>query len=340
MSELNFAVLGAGYWAQFQLAAWREVEGARCVAIYNRTRSRAEALAQRFGIPSVYDDAENLLERENLDFIDIITDNRTHCDFVKKAAGRRLPVICQKPMAPTIGECIEMVEACRAAGIPFLVHENWRWQTPIRALKQVLDSGAVGRPVRARITVITSADDYQTQPFLKELERMVLADMGVHLLDTARFLFGEAAAVYCQTIQVQSDLKGEDMATVMMRMDGAMTVSIELAFARIPIERDHYIQTLIFVEGQCGSIELGPDYWIRITTAEGTYARRHPPRRYPWGDPLQEVCTSSIVECHRDLLAALSRGRAAETTAEDNLKTMRLMEACYESASRGSAVCV
>ena len=45
MSELKFAALGAGFWAQFQIGAWKEIPGARCVAIYNRTRSKAEALA-------------------------------------------------------------------------------------------------------------------------------------------------------------------------------------------------------------------------------------------------------------------------------------------------------
>ena len=196
----------------------------------------------------------------------------------------------------------------------------------------------IGRPARATITVITSADDFQSQPFLKELERMVLADMGVHLLDTARFLFGEAETLYCQTIQVQSDLKGEDLATVMIRTRSGMTVVIELAFARIPVEHDYYIQTLVFVEGQCGSVELGPDYWIRVTSAEGTHSRRHPSRRYAWGDPVQEGCPSSIVDCHRDLLSALRGEHPAETSGADNLKTIQLMEACYESASSGSVV--
>ena len=53
MKPLRFAVLGSRFWAQYQIAAWQEVEGAELVAIYNRTRSRAEATAQRFGIPAV-----------------------------------------------------------------------------------------------------------------------------------------------------------------------------------------------------------------------------------------------------------------------------------------------
>lgn len=55
----KFAILGCGFWSQFQLGAWKEIEGAECVALYNRTKSKAEELALRFGVPRVYDDAEN-----------------------------------------------------------------------------------------------------------------------------------------------------------------------------------------------------------------------------------------------------------------------------------------
>lgn len=58
MSDLRFAMLRTGFWSRFQLAAWREASGAQCVALYNRTRTQAEALAREFGVPSVYDDAE------------------------------------------------------------------------------------------------------------------------------------------------------------------------------------------------------------------------------------------------------------------------------------------
>ena len=73
MKDLRFAILGTGFWSQFQLAAWRELEGVECLALYNRTRSKADALAQRFGIPVVYDDPRELLRAEEPDFVDIIT---------------------------------------------------------------------------------------------------------------------------------------------------------------------------------------------------------------------------------------------------------------------------
>ena len=127
MQRLRFAILGTGFWAQYQLSGWRELEGVECVAVYNRTRSKAEAVARRFGIERVYDDAEELLSRERLDFVDVITDAGTHRRFVELAAARRLPVICQKPMAESLEDARAMESACREAGVPLLIHENWRW---------------------------------------------------------------------------------------------------------------------------------------------------------------------------------------------------------------------
>ena len=54
MSKLRFAILGAGFWSRFRLAARRELDGAECVALYNRTRHKAEALAHKWGVPAAY----------------------------------------------------------------------------------------------------------------------------------------------------------------------------------------------------------------------------------------------------------------------------------------------
>src|SRR5512146_1003161 len=172
MSDLKFAIFGTGFWSLFQIPAWLEVGGARPEAAYNRTLSRAEGVAKRFGIPRVYGGAEELLrnECENLDFVDIITAVETHAPLVKLAAKYHLPVICQKPMSTDLASAEEMVAACREAGVPFYIHENWRWQAPIRALKRVLDDGTIGQPFRARIEMISGFPVFVNQPFLGELE--------------------------------------------------------------------------------------------------------------------------------------------------------------------------
>ena len=224
MTALRFALLGTGFWARYQLAAWRELAGAECVALYNRTRSKAEALGREMGIGAVYDDAEELLRREDVDFLDVVTDPSTHARFVELAVAHRKPVICQKPMANDLATAERMVRACREAGVPLFIHENWRWQAPIRALKAVLDEGSLGRVFRARLTMVSGFELFANQPFLAELEQFVLTDMGSHVLDVARFLFGEAEAVHCRTARVHAHIKGEDVATVVLHMRSGATV--------------------------------------------------------------------------------------------------------------------
>jgi predicted dehydrogenase len=335
--NLRFAAFGAGFWSRFQLSGWREIGGTECVALYNRTRPKAEALARELGIPRVYDDAEEMLRREEVDFVDIITDVDTHPRFVELAAKYRRPVVCQKPFAPTLAAAERMWQVCRDAGVALYINENWRWQTPIRQLASVLRSGVIGTPFRARIDMISGFPVFRNQPFLAELEQFILTDLGTHTLDTARFLFGEASSLYCHTKRVHPNIKGEDVATVMMRMGVAQTtVLVEMAYAENYLERDRFPETAIFIEGGKGSLELTLDYWIRVTTAEGTHIRRCPPPRYSWADPAYDVVHSSIVPAQADILRALRGEGQAETTAEDNLKTLRLVFAAYDSAAQNA----
>ena len=337
MTRSRFAVFGTGFWSRYQLAAWREAGGVECVAVYNRTRSKAEAIAHEFGIAAVYDDPAQLLRQETLDFVDIITDVSTHSSLVHLVAQHGVPVICQKPMATTLAEAESMVAVTRDAGVPFFVHENWRWQTPIRQLARVLNSGVIGRPFRARIEMKSGFPLFVNQPFLKDVDQFIVSDMGSHILDVARFLFGEARTLYCQTHRIHSDIKGEDVATVMLGMDST-TVLCEMAYAENALEHDRFPETYIFVEAERGSVALGPDYWIRTTTSEGTHAQRYPPPRYGWADPLYDIVHASIVPCNINLLAALCGEQSAETTGADNLRTARLVFAAYESAATNRVV--
>jgi D-apiose dehydrogenase len=338
MTNLRFALFGTGFWARYQLAGWIEAGGVECVALYNRTRSRAEALAGEFGIPAVYDDAEALLKNERLDFIDICTNVETHALFTRMGTERRLAVVCQKPMATTLQEAEDMVAACRQSGVEFLINENFRWQHPIRQFKRILDEGRIGAPFRARIHFCSSFPVFDNQPFLKELEQFMLTDVGSHILDIARFLFGEARTLYATTRRVRPDIKGEDVVTVMMTMgETDTTVVCEMSYAsRTEIER--FPETYIYVEGDHGFLELGPDFWIRETTEKGTLSKRYPPPRFDWADPAYDVVHSSIVPCQADLARHLRGEATAETTGEDNLKTVRLVFGSYQSAETGEPI--
>jgi len=338
MRPLRFALLGTGFWSRYQLAAWNEIGGAECVALYNRTRGKAEKLAADFGIQRVYDDVHELVRHEEIDFLDIVTNSETHSELVHLAAEHRIPVICQKPMAASLSDSESMVAACSASGVPFYIHENWRWQRPIRELWEVLQSGEVGRPFRARIRMASGFRVFDNQPFLRELERFLLVDIGSHILDVARFLFGEPRTLYCRTQRIQSEIRGEDVATVMLEMASGTTVTCELGYPGTPMSPDHFPQTFAFVEAENGSVELAPDFRLNTTTSAGTRTVHCPPPHYAWADPAYAVVHASIVRCHADLLAGLRGERLPETHAADNLRTMRLVYAAYDSAASGEVI--
>ena len=111
-----------------------------------------------------------------------------------------------------------------------------------------------------------------------------------------------------------------------------------LGYAGTPLERERFPETFVFAEGDRGSVELGPDYWLRTTTAEGTRSRRVPPPRYDWADPRYDVVHASGVPCNANLLAAIRGEGEAETTAADNYETLRLVFAAYESSESGAVV--
>ena len=244
------------------------------MALYNRTRSKAERLGQQFGISAVYDDPAELLANEQLDFVDICTNVETHYPLTKLAAERGLAVVCQKPMATTFAEAQALVGVCKTANIPLYINENWRWQTAIRALKQSLDSGHIGKVFRATIDYRNSFPVFDNQPFLKELDHFILTDIGSHIFDAARFLFGDACAITCQTSRVHADIKGEDVATAMLKMKNGATVICEVSYASRR-EHDRFPETYIQIEGDRGFLELAPDFWVRETTESGTLAVRH-----------------------------------------------------------------
>jgi predicted dehydrogenase len=337
MEPFRFAVAGAGFWSHYQLAAWREVAGVRCAAVCDPDRAKAEKLAAVRGVPAVYTDAAAMIDRERPDFLDIVAGPSAHGPLVRLAADRKVPVICQKPMAATLEECEDLVASCRKAGVPFSIHENWRWQAPLRRVKEILARGTIGTPFRCRIDMISGFDVFANQPGLRLEERFIIADLGCHLFDLARSYFGEARSVYCRTGRVHAEIRGEDVATVVLGM-GPTAVTVNMAYAGTPLERECFPQTLLFVEGDRGSVEVAPAFQVRVTTRAGTQSDRVPPPAFSWANPDYAVVQASMVACQEDLVGALRSGRPAETDAADNLRTMRLVFAAYESARTGRAV--
>ena len=337
MKKLRFAVLGTGFWANYQVPAWMELDGVELVAVYNRTRAKAEKIAAQFHVPAVYDDVDTLLKNEALDFVDIITDVGTHAALTKAAAGKGIAVICQKPMAPKLDIARQMVDVCKKNGVPFFIHENWRWQAPIRKVKQLLNENTIGKVFKARVTFCSGFPVFDNQPFLAELDEFILTDIGSHILDVCRFLFGEADSLLCHTATVNPRIKGEDVANVFLKMKSGISCYAEMSYASI-LEYEPFPQTFVLVEAEHGSIRLTRDYEIHVTTRNGTTITKAEPVMYPWLDPEYALVHASIVDCNRDILNALQGRGQAETSAADNLETVKLVHASYASAKRNEII--
>lgn len=339
MEKSKFAVIGTGFWAYYQLKGWQELGNAVPIAFYNKTISKAKALAEKFEVSNVYDDIDLLLDTHahELDFVDIITNVETHYLFTEKAAARSLDVICQKPMGPDFSTCQKMLDLSQKAGIKFLIHENFRWQAPLRKLKEIMLSGVIGKPFRARVSFVSAFPVFKNQPFLAELEQFILTDVGSHIFDVCRFLFGECQSLYCLTARINPGIKGEDVATVLMNMKNGMSCIAEMSYASI-LEKEAFPETLVTVEGGRGSVVLGHDFVIKTTNQEGTTEELGAPVTYDWADPAYSVVHASIVDCNRNLLAHLRGEAEAETTGVDNFETIKLIYSAYNSAREGQVV--
>jgi len=338
MSKLKFAVLGCGFWSKFQIGAWSELDGAELVAVYNRTRSKAEKIAQFFGVPRIYDDPEELFRKEKIDFADIITDVDTHAHFVEMAVKYGVKkIICQKPMAPDFTTAKKMVQICSDAGARLYIHENYRWQAPVRRLRQIIDSGVTGKIFKARVSFLSGFPVFDNQPFLKELDHFILTDMGSHVFDVIRFLFGECEEVWCHTRSVSKGIKGEDLAVAMMKMKNGIPLYTELSYASI-VENDSFSTLYIMVEGENGSVYLGPKFEIRTTTKMGTVSETVKFPSYSWADPDYIVNHESGIHINRNILEDMTGKGIAENTGSNNLETVRLIWACYESAENGKTI--
>lgn len=348
--ELRGALLGTGEISQYHMLAWQAVPDVQIVALANRTRSKAEELGKRFGVDSghIYSDYRQLLERETVDFVDIATAPDIHREQVLAAAEAGIHVLCQKPFANSMGDAIEMVEACERAGVRCFVNENWRWRRWYREIKRLLQGGAIGTPRYARFQ---SHDDQllasspgalpellSRQGYLADAPRLILMDWGIHAVDTMRFLFGDVGRVYAWMDRSSPLVQGEDRVVMMLEFERGLIGIIDLCWtAHVPEEKKWVRGSVdpFIVEGDLGTIELDPyqGNQLILTTERGTERRdTHD------GQSLAEAYLQSFINPQRHFVDCLRTGSPGENEARDNLKTLAIVMAAYESATAGSPI--
>lgn len=337
MAELNGALIGCGFFAINQMHAWNDVLGAKIVAICDRDPERLKIVGDQFGIERRYTDAQALFSDGGIDFVDIATTVSSHCALVELAAAHKVPAICQKPFAKTLDDAKAMVKICDEAGIPLMVHENFRWQTPIQAVRKALDSGAIGTPFWGRFSFRSGFDVFSGQPYLAEGERFIIEDLGIHTLDIARFILGDVTSLVARTKRVNPKIKGEDVATILMDHENGATSIVDVSYAT-KLETDPFPETLIELDGTEGSIRLYQGYRFEVMTPNGTTVSDVSPKLLSWASRPWHNIQESVFAIQQHWVDQLASDKETSTSGADNLKTFALVEAAYDSAASGNRV--
>lgn len=341
MSRIRGALIGCGFFARNQLHAWEGIEGVEIVAICDRDETRLSETGEAFGIARRYTDAERMFDEGGFDFVDIATTVASHRPLVEMAAragdGTGVHVICQKPFAENMEDARAMVAAIDATGKTLMVHENFRWQSAVRAAIESLRGGAIGTPFFGRVSFRSGYDVFSGQPYLAEGARFIIEDLGIHILDITRALFGDVARISATTTRINPAIRGEDVATMLLAHESGVTSVVDCSYAtrRTP---ETFPETLLEIDGTGGTLRLDAGYRLTIQAGGDEEVRDVAPPVLPWAERPWHNIQESVALIQQHFIACLCDGRAPETSGADNLRTLALVEAAYLSAAEGRTV--
>jgi predicted dehydrogenase len=347
---LRVGVVGVGWAGHQHAAAYHAHPGTELAAIAGLEEPVRSALAAKYGVERHVASWEELLELDGLDAISVAVPTFLHAPIAIAALERGVHVLSEKPIARTVDEAVEMVEAARAAERVLDVAFNHRQRGDIQALKSVVDAGRLGRLYYAKAwwlrrsgiptlgSWFTSADLAGGGPLL---------DIGVHVLDYSLFLLGNPGitAVSASTYDLlgsagfgsslEDDKTGatdamtfdvEDLATVFMRLHDGATLVVEASWAAHRTHQDEFGITLYGTEGGAELIvrDMEPVGSLRIFTDAG-------------GVAAETRLTAQPGRAHKAVVDQFVRRirsgdwRGADAAGAAGLA--RVVDACYRSAA-------
>jgi predicted dehydrogenase len=332
MKSFRIVIAGCGImantWVEYALSR----VDAEIVALVDVKRENAKALAARHGLNSkIYSDISEAIKDSDANLVFNTTSPAAHREIVIKSLRSGCNVLGEKPMANSIEEAEEMVKAAEESGCTYAVMQNRRYNKNIRALKELLTQGTIGKPT------FTGADFFLGPHFggFRDLmEHPLLLDMSIHTFDQARFITGaDAVSVYCHEFNPSGSW---------YRGDAAAACTFEMSDGSVFSYRGSWC-----AEGAPTSWE---SFW-RITGAKGTAI---------WDGSTLPYCEVPVASkehrllndykriegkaswqgrdghfgCLDEMFSALLEGRKAETDCTDNIKSMKMVLASLESAEK------
>jgi len=329
--------IGCGAISEFHFKGWQRVSGSEIVAVCDVREEMARRRADEFGIPGVYRSYTTMFDAEKPDFVDVITRPEPHREIVLESIRRRIPIICQKPFAPNMAEADEMVQAATQAGVPLMIHENWRWRRWYRQIKQWINQGLLGTPRYAHFWFHSDAvlPDYglgvswslQRYPYQLKMPKLILYEFGIHLVDIFRFLFGEPIRLYGVARRRSPLVQGEDHIVLILETEKLMA-TIDVSWASWG-RRSNVVLEEVSIEGDGGYIAMDAESKLRLESSG------HQETSGPFAPQYADYYVESFSQTEQHFCECVRDGKEFETSGRDNLKTLGITLEAYRSMNNG-----
>lgn len=200
--RLRVALIGAGSWAHQHAAAWRAEPGADIVVVYNRTRQRARAFADQHGIPQVISGTSPsaAIARDDIDIVSISMPDHLHFPIAMEALKAGKHVFCEKPLTRCADTAQQLADKASELGLHTGMQSTRRTLPLLRRMHQLIQQGYVGDIVSVHMSFSFGWAGDPDTPFTWRFSREhagagAIADLGVYMIDAARWLVGEFTAV-------------------------------------------------------------------------------------------------------------------------------------------------
>ena len=316
---IRWGIIGCGDVTEVKSGpGFQKADGSALVAVMRRDRAKAEDYARRHGVPRAYDDARALLADPDVDAVYVATPPESHAPLALLAAASGKPCLVEKPMARTHAECLGMVDAFVAAGVPLWVAYYRRALPRFLTLRDLLQSGAIGQvtsvhvQVTDRLATGNAARNWRFDPATAGAG--LFYDLGSHCVDLLDFLFGPIADVHGVAVNTGGTYPAEDVTSAVFRVGDSIAGTGTWNF-NAAAKTD-----VLGITGSGGTIECPIFADTDIVVSAGGQSQRLPLRNPPH---VHQPLIQTIVDQLR------GRGRC-ESTGASGARASWVLERCLQ----------
>ena len=331
MKKLKGALIGCGFFAENHILAWKELRNIEIICVCDLDIKKANKFKSKFNILHSYSSIELMLKKHKIDFVDIVTTMETHLNIGKIISKYKIPTSIQKPFAENLSNAKKIVSLYKKTKTPLMVHENFRWQSPLLKLKEIINKEKLTKPHYAKISFRhANPVGYTNQTYLYDLKEYLTLDVGIHLFDLSRFFMGEAKSIYTVNQNTNNKFKGEtDFVSLIKNRNNSITI-VDASISSIK-KPDRFAQTLVNLEFSNGSIDLDYNYKITLHKNNKKNIYDGKPKKYKWISKPWDQIQESVINTHKHFIDSLINNIEHDTSGEDNIKSLSLVFNSYKS---------